>query len=48
MLVQDFIEVSHEQLQSVFKANMEAFTKYPELIRGYLTNELGPVTAFKN
>ena len=48
MLVQDYMEVSHEQLQSVFNANKSAFTKYPELIRVYLTNELGPVSAFKN
>src|SRR6478752_10108409 len=48
MLVQDFIEVSHEQLQSVFKANISAFTQYSELIRNYLTNELGPVSAFKS
>ena len=48
MLVQDYIEVSHEQLQSVFNANLSAFTQYPELINNYLTNELGPVSAFKN
>ena len=48
MLVQDYIEVSQEQLQSVFYANKSAFTQYPELIRSYLTNELGPVSAFKN
>jgi len=48
MLVQDYIEVSHEQLQSVFRANLSAFIQYPELIRRYLTNELGPVSAFKN
>lgn len=48
MLVQDYMEVSHEQLQSVFNANKSAFTQYPELIRRYLTNELGAVSAFKN
>ena len=37
MLVQDYIEVSQEQLQSVFYANISAFTQYPELIRSYLT-----------
>ncbi|MEH6946597.1 DUF86 domain-containing protein [Peribacillus asahii] len=48
MLIQDYIEVSHEQLQTVFTANLAAFTQYPELIRTYLTNELGAVSAFKN
>ena len=47
MLVQDYIEVSHEQLQSVFYANISAFTQYPELIRSYLTNELGPYRLLK-
>lgn len=48
MLIQDYLEVSHEQLQSVFKENQSAFAGYPEQIRNYLTNELGPVSAFKN
>lgn len=48
MLIQDYMEVSHEQLLSVFNTNKSAFTQYPELIRSYLTNELGPVSAFKN
>lgn len=48
MLVQDYLEVSHEQLQTVFKENLSAFAGYPELIRSYLINELGPVSAFKN
>lgn len=48
MLVQDYLEVSHEQLLTVLNENKSAFTQYPELIRSYLTNELGPVSAFKN
>lgn len=48
MIVQDYMEVPHEQLQSVFNENKSAFTQYPELIRNYLNNELGPVSAFKN
>lgn len=48
MLVQDFIEVNHQVLLSVFKENIEAFKQFPELVRSYLINELGPVSAFKN
>ncbi|MFJ7639325.1 DUF86 domain-containing protein [Peribacillus sp. NPDC097264] len=48
MLVQDFIEVDHTVLLTVFKENIEAFKQFPELIRNYLLNELGPVSAFKN
>ncbi|PJN87683.1 DUF86 domain-containing protein [Bacillus sp. mrc49] len=48
MLVQDFIEVDHQELHSVFKENIEAFKSFPDSVRDYLTNELGPVSAFKN
>ena len=48
MLVQDFIEVDHTVLLTVFKDNIEAFKQFPELVRNYLLNELGPVSAFKN
>ncbi|WP_349632622.1 DUF86 domain-containing protein [Peribacillus simplex] len=48
MLVQDFIEVNHEELHAVFSENIEAFKQFPDLVRNYLTNELGPVSAFKN
>ncbi|MGE6378639.1 DUF86 domain-containing protein [Peribacillus muralis] len=48
MLVQDFIEVDHQELHSVFKENIGAFKSFPPSVRDYLTNELGPVSAFKN
>ncbi|WP_311607593.1 DUF86 domain-containing protein [Peribacillus simplex] len=48
MLVQDFIEVNHTELHAVFSENIEAFQQFPDLVRNYLTNELGPVSAFKN
>ncbi|WP_353957652.1 MULTISPECIES: DUF86 domain-containing protein [unclassified Peribacillus] len=48
MLVQDFIEVDHKELHAVFSENIEAFKQFPDLVRNYLTNELGPVSAFKN
>lgn len=48
MLIQDYMEVSHEELQKVFNDNLSAFVQYPEFIRRYLLNELGPVSAFKN
>ncbi|MGZ9814529.1 DUF86 domain-containing protein [Peribacillus simplex] len=48
MLVQDFIEVNHKELHAVFSENIEAFKQFPDLVRNYLTNELGPVSAFKN
>jgi uncharacterized protein YutE (UPF0331/DUF86 family) len=48
MLVQDYISIPHGELLHTFTENIEAFKAYPNLIREYLTNELGPVSAFKN
>ncbi|CAH0344658.1 DUF86 domain-containing protein [Bacillus sp. CECT 9360] len=48
MLVQDYITISHEELLKNFTDNINAFKAYPNLVRQYLTNELGPVSAFKN
>jgi uncharacterized protein YutE (UPF0331/DUF86 family) len=48
MLVQDYIAISHEELLKTFTENIEAFQVYPNLVREYITNELGPVSAFKN
>ncbi|RFU67215.1 DUF86 domain-containing protein [Bacillus sp. V59.32b] len=47
-LVQDYITISHEELLKNFTDNIDAFKAYPNLVRKYLTNELGPVSAFKN
>lgn len=48
MLVQDYISLSHQGLLTKFTENVEAFKAYPNMVREYLTNELGPVSAFKN
>lgn len=47
MLVQDYIHINHGQLQKIFHKNIHILEIFPGKIRGYLTNELGPVSAFK-
>jgi uncharacterized protein YutE (UPF0331/DUF86 family) len=47
-LVQDYTNVSHQEILTAFTRNLESFKNYPEAIRLYLNNELGPVSAFKN
>ncbi len=48
MLVQDYTEVDHEQLMTVFKENMDALQQFAPKVRTYIKDELGPVSAFKN
>jgi uncharacterized protein YutE (UPF0331/DUF86 family) len=48
MLVQDYLDLTHEELSTAFKENYEAFAAYPEAVRQYIQHELGPVSAFKN
>ncbi|WP_080844225.1 DUF86 domain-containing protein [Cytobacillus gottheilii] len=47
MLVQDYIHIDHQQLQAIFQKNIHILEMFPAKIRDYLTNELGPVSAFK-
>ncbi|RWR06973.1 DUF86 domain-containing protein [Siminovitchia fortis] len=47
MLVQQYIEVDHGQVQSMLKEEINALKQFAPKVRDYLTNELGPVSAFK-
>ncbi|KAB7707255.1 DUF86 domain-containing protein [Bacillus aerolatus] len=47
MLVQQYIAVSHLEVERTFKGNYEALEQFPQKVRQYLINELGPVSAFK-
>ncbi|MGP4078594.1 DUF86 domain-containing protein [Pseudalkalibacillus sp. R45] len=46
MLVQTYTEVDHKHVKDVLKANLHALHAFPEQVRTYLTEELGPVSAF--
>ncbi|MBA9026903.1 MULTISPECIES: DUF86 domain-containing protein [Bacillaceae] len=48
MLVQDYLVADTKTVATVFSENIQAFIEYPKVVRNYLINELGPVSAFKN
>lgn len=48
VIVQDYLEINHEELFSSFQKNKQSLKNFPEAVRSYLVNELGPVSAFKN
>ena len=48
MIVQEYLEMDHDKIQSVFLANLDAIERFPGMVRNYLQTELGPVSAFRN
>ena len=46
-LVQDYTEIDHGGLHEELTAILGGISEFPGLVRTYLTNELGPVSAFK-
>ncbi|MGG0716113.1 DUF86 domain-containing protein [Robertmurraya massiliosenegalensis] len=48
MLVQNYTEISHKELQHVFRQELETLKKFSPNVQQYLLNELGPVSAFRN
>jgi len=48
VIVQDYLEINHEELLSSLQKNKESLVSFPTAVRSYLENELGPVSAFKN
>lgn len=47
-LVQEYTEVDHQSLFKTVKTNFNSLSHFSGKVRDYLTNELGPVSAFKN
>ena len=48
MLVQDYINVQHEQVIATLQEQGAVIGAYPSHVRRYLEQELGPVSAFTN
>ncbi|KMY51698.1 DUF86 domain-containing protein [Peribacillus loiseleuriae] len=48
MLVLDYLVADTKTVATVFSENIQAFIEYPKVVRSYLINELGPVSAFKD
>lgn len=47
-LVQEYTEVDHQSLFKTVKTIFNSLSLFSGKVRDYLTNELGPVSAFKN
>ena len=47
ILVQHYTEVDHAQLQTDFTETLPILKEFAPLVRNYLQNELGPVSAFR-
>jgi uncharacterized protein YutE (UPF0331/DUF86 family) len=45
-LVQTYTEINHRELKETLNANLASLKRFPLQIRTYLTEELGPVSAF--
>lgn len=48
VLVQEYTNIQHEQLHTILNEVFLSLEKFPQQVRSYLENELGPVSAFKN
>lgn len=47
-LVQEYTRINHEDVKDTFSTILPSIKLVGESVRQYLSNELGPVTAFKN
>lgn len=47
-LVQEYTDIHHEDVHTAFTQQISALKGFAPLVREYLINELGPVTAFRN
>ncbi|MGG3912440.1 DUF86 domain-containing protein [Rossellomorea vietnamensis] len=47
-LVQEYTTVEHTQLHTIMEEVYQTLNQFPQQVRNYLENELGPVSAFKN
>lgn len=48
ILVQQYTSINHKDLVHDVSKSIQSLLQFPPRVRDYLTNELGPVTAFKN
>ncbi|MFS0780315.1 DUF86 domain-containing protein [Bacillus sp. 1P06AnD] len=46
MIVQEYLQMDHEKVRAILNDNIGAFLAFPDAVRTYLKNELGPVSAF--
>ncbi|WAA11896.1 type VII toxin-antitoxin system HepT family RNase toxin [Fervidibacillus halotolerans] len=46
-LVQNYLHIDHQRIYDGMNIALPSFQQFPENVRHYLENELGPVSAFK-
>ncbi|MCD7036259.1 DUF86 domain-containing protein [Metabacillus sp. GX 13764] len=46
-LVQEYMSISHGELKKAIKEEAAVLQAFPDKVRSYLENELGPVSAFR-
>lgn len=46
VLVRSYVSINHQKLEKLIKENFAALENFPMRVRTYLTEELGPVSAF--
>ena len=46
MIVRDFLNIDAQKINTVLQDNIQQLEQFPDKVRYYLENELGPVSAF--
>lgn len=47
VLIQNYLDIDHEQILQSLKEHIVKIEQFPNQVRSYLENELGPINAFK-
>lgn len=48
ILVQEYTAIHHQELADLFAHHLDRVKEFASMVRQYLENELGPVSAFRN
>ncbi len=46
ILIQNYLDIDHDQILQSLKENIVKIEQFPNQVRSYLENELGPINAF--
>ena len=48
ILIQNYLDIDHDQISQSIKEHLATIEQFPNQVRLYLENELGPINAFKS
>lgn len=48
ILIQNYLDIDHDQISQSIKEHLPTIKQFPNQVRLYLENELGPINAFKS